>query len=247
MPPEGRIAPRARLQMPNTTALRLLLLSADPFLVNTFVNASVQLGIEVESSKDCQQVSDQLNRSRYEAVVLDFDTVPDARPMLASFREGRFNKNAVALVVATDQARTGQVLDRAQFLLRRPIETSSVKKTLNAAYELMRGERRRHFRCAVDFPVKLTIIGSGNVIECVAMDISSRGVAVAAPIPLKPGETVDLELYLPHESVVNAIGFVIWDDQHGKSGLHFQCSDAEMRYRLDSWLDSQFAEKNAQL
>jgi hypothetical protein len=201
----------------------------------------------VESSEDRQQVSDQLNRSRYEAVVLDFDTVPDARPVLASVRESRANKNAVVFVVATDQPRTGQLLDRAQFLLRRPIESRSVKNTLNAAYELMRGERRRHFRCAVDFPVKLTEIDSGNVVECVAMNVSNEGVAVATPMPLKPGETVDIALYLPHESVVHLTGLVIWDDQHGKSGLHFQCSGAEMRYRLDSWLDSQFSEKNSQL
>lgn len=127
-------------------------------------------------------------------------------------------------VIATDQACTGQVLlGRAQFLLRRPIDCRSVKKTLNAAYQLMRGERRRHFMCAVDFPVKLTIIDSASVIECVAMNVSSRGVAVATPIPLKPGETVDIALYLPHESAVHAIGFVIWDDQHGKNRLRFQC------------------------
>ena len=233
--------------MPNTIAPRLLLLSSDPFLVSTFVKLSAQLGIEVESSKDRQQVSDQLNRSRYDAVALDFDTVPDARPMLASVRESRSNKNAVVLVVSTDQARTGQVLDHAQFLLRRPIETRCVKKILNAACELRRGERRRRFRCAVDFPVKLTIIDSGNVIECVAMNVSSEGLAVATPLPLKPGETVDIALYLPHASAVHLVGLVIWDDQHGKSGLHFQCSGAETRYRLDSWLDSQFAEKNAQL
>ena len=246
-PPKEGLLPRTRLKMPNTTALRLLLLSADPFLVSTFVTASAQLGIEVESSKDRQQVSDQVSRSRYEAVVLDFDTVPDAGPVLASVRESRSNKNAVVFVVATDQA-TGQVLlDRAQFLLRRPIETRSVKKTLNAAYEFMRGERRRYFRCAVDFPVTLRITDSGNVIECVAINVSSEGVAVDTPIPLKPGETVDIALHLPHESVVHLIGLVIWDDQHGKSGLHFQRSGAEMRYRLDSWLDSQFVEKNAQL
>ena len=181
-------------------------------------------------------------------MVLDFDTVPDARPVLASVRESRSNKNAVVFVVATDQPRRVQVqLDHAKFLFRRPIEPRSVRETLNAAYELMRGERRRHFRCAVGFPVKLTIIDSGKVIECVATNVSSEGVAVATPIPLKPGETVDVALYLPHESVVHFTGLVIWDDRHGKSGLHFQCSSAEMRSRLDSWLDSQFAEKNAPL
>ena len=234
--------------MANTTALRLLLLSADPFLVTAFAKASAQMGIQVESSKDRQQVSDQLDQSRYEGVVLDFDTVPDVRPVLASIRKSRANMNAVMFVVATDQARTGQeLLDRAHFLLRRPIEPRMVTKTLNAAYELMRGERRRHFRCAVDFPVKLTIIDSGNVIDCVAINLSSEGVAVATPNCLKPGETVGIALYLPHESAVDLTGLVIWDDQHGKSGLHFQCTSAEMRYRLDSWLDSQFAEKDAQL
>jgi len=72
------------------------------------------------------------------------------------------------------------------------------------------------------------------------MNVSSNGMAVATPLILKPAEIVDILLQLPDGFAVCAIGIVIWDDKHGKSGLHFQCKTPEMRHKLDSWLSSQF-------
>jgi hypothetical protein len=69
--------------------LHMLLFTTDPLLVTSFKNVSRELGIEAEFSQDCQQVSHQLNHAKYEAVVVDFDTVSNARPVLASVRKSR--------------------------------------------------------------------------------------------------------------------------------------------------------------
>ena len=225
-------------------AMRMLLLTADPSLVTIFAGISNELGIAAESSCDSQQVSQQLNYEKYEALVLDFDTVSDAGPVLASVRQSRSNKNAVVFAVATDTKQMEKALqDRAHFLLRRPIETSAIRETLNVAFDLMLGERRRHFRCTAELPVQLTIINSGNSVKCSTINVSSNGISVATPVALKPPETVDIALVLPGGFAVLATGIVIWDDKQGKSGLRFQCRSPEMRHELDSWLDSKFAKQ----
>ncbi len=73
------------------------------------------------------------------------------------------------------------------------------------------------------------------------MNISSNGIAVKTPVSLKIAETMDIALLLPEPGTVRATGIVIWDDKHGTCGLKVQCSDPEMRKKLETWLDSQFA------
>jgi hypothetical protein len=230
--------------MSNTSTIRALLLTADPLLITTFTGVSSELGIQAESSEDSDAVSHQLNRARYEAVVLDFDTVSDAGPVLASVHQSRSNKEAVVFAAATNATHINQALQgRAHFLLRRPIEAPVIRRTLYAAYDLMVGGHRRHFRCTASIQVEVKIIRSGESFQCSTINISGNGVAIASPIPLKPAEMLNISLLLPDETTVYATGIVIWDDQHGKTGVSFQCSDPEMRHRLDSWLDSRFPSK----
>ena len=224
------------------TTLHVLLLTADPLLVSIFTNLFGELGIEAHASEDSQHIADQLNRAKYEGIVLDFDTVSNARPVLANVRESRSNKNAIVFAVATNANRAEQALgDHAHFLLRRPIEIRAIRQTLGAAYDLMLGERRCHFRYAVNLQVALTIIASGTSFQCSTINVSDHGMAVTNSRPFKLAETLDIALLLPDGFKVLATGTVIWDDKHGKSGLHFRCCTPEMRHRLDSWLDSQFA------
>jgi DNA-binding response OmpR family regulator len=232
--------------MDNTGAtMHVLLLTADPSLVATFTDLSKELGIEAESSGDSQEVSEQVNRGKYEGIVLDFDTVADASPVIATVRESRSNKNAIVFAVATLRDKSEQALqERAHFLIRRPIDTRTIRQTLHAAYDLMRSERRRYLRCAANLRVRLATI-SGAHLDCSTINVSSNGMAITTPIPLKLAEALDIALELPDGFTVGATGTVIWDDKHGKSGLRFHCSTPKMRQKLDSWLDSRASERAA--
>src|SRR5579864_29230 len=222
--------------------MHALLVTADSSLTAMLVNAFTELGVEAHARLEVDGVADQLNRAKYEGVVVDFDTVSNARTVLASVRESRSNKNAVVFAVATQANHTEQALEeRAHFLLRRPIEINAIRQTLGAAYDSMLGERRSRFRFTVSLSVLLTPLTSGTAIECSTLNVSSNGMAVVTPIGFKLAETLDIGLFLPDGFSVQATGIVIWDDKHGKSGLNFQCKTPEMRHKLDFWLDSVFA------
>lgn len=221
--------------------MNALLVTTDSGLVNYFAHATQEIGLETHASYSPDEVSNQLNRARFEALVLDFDTVAEARPILATARQSSSNKNAVVFAVATQMKHMEQALeDRAHFVLKRPFDDEEIKRTLHTAYDLMRREHRRTFRCVANLPVRLRTTNSREILECATLNISSHGMAVSSPVPLKPADTLDIGLRLPGEFEVRASGIVVWGDEHGEGGLKIQCRNPESRHKLDSWLDSQY-------
>jgi hypothetical protein len=223
--------------------MHALLVTLDSGLVTTFTDVSREVGIETQKSVETPGVPDELSRTKYEALIVDFDTVSQALPIIASVRESRSNKNAVVMAVATTHKQKQEALQEgANFVFERPFAKTEIRRVLSAAYDLMIGERRRYFRCAVDLPVRVTQKSSGATIECVTTNISSSGMALRGPIAFKSGEELNLELVSDDGAfILSANGTVIWDDKHGKTGLSIQCAGAEMQKHLDSWLDGRFS------
>lgn len=69
-----------------------------------------------------------------------------------------------------------------------------MKQILDAAYDLMLGECRCHFRSAVTIPVLLTKMDSKSL-ECSTLNVSSNGIAVRTPIPFKLGEPLGMPFF----------------------------------------------------
>jgi CheY-like chemotaxis protein len=218
--------------------LHVLVLTADAELRDTFATLFHELGIEAHTSSGSRGAAEKLSQTKYEGVLLDFDTVADARPVLTQVKESRSNKNAIVLAVATERSQAERVLrDQAHFLLQRPIDSAAIRRTLHTASDLMRIERRRYFRCSALLQIDLN--RSSGHLRAVTINVSSSGIAIKTPEPLQLGEQVELGLILPDGFAVRGSGVVIWDDKHGKSGLHFCCASQEIRARLDGWLDQQ--------
>jgi hypothetical protein len=221
--------------------LHMLLLTADPLLVSNFTDISREIGVETLSVVDSDRFSQQLSSAKYEGIVLDFDTVPTAIPVLVRVREAS-NTNAVVFAVATGANDRDRALqDGAHFLLKRPVGGIEIRRILNTAYDLMHSSRRRYFRFAAELPVVLSFTSSKKTLGCMTMNVSSDGMAVKTPVSLGLAETMDIALVLPELGTIRATGVVIWDDKHGKCGLKVQCSSPEMREKLNSWLDAHFA------
>jgi hypothetical protein len=103
---------------------------------------------------------------------------------------------------------------------------------------VMGSHHRRYFRCAVTVPVSLSTT-SGDHLKCMSINVSSNGLALNTPKPLELGAQIDLVVELTTETVVAGKGVVIWDDKHGKAGIHFRCNSPEMQSQLDFWLERQ--------
>jgi hypothetical protein len=230
--------------MVNATEICALLVTPDPWLVNNFVSVCGELGIEAQKSVTTSGVPEELEQAKYEAVLVDFDIVPETPPILASVRESPSNRNALVFAVATDTSHRHQALRQgANFIFERPIDPNEIRRLLYTAYDLMVRESRRYFRCTAELPVLLSQANAGTDLRCTAINISSNGMALRTPSSLHLGEVVQIALFLPGAGpAIRASGTVVWDDKHGKAGINFQCGVPRDQTELDAWLNSRFYE-----
>lgn len=231
--------------MASASDIRALVVTLDPWLDTTIHELSQEVGIETLTSSSRGGVPEELGHEKFEALLVDFDTVSETAPILATLRGIPSNKTAVVLAVATgDERRRSALSSGANFVFGRPLEVEELRRTLRVAYDLMHGERRRYFRCTADLPVRLTD-PFGKTTDSTTMNISSNGVAVRSPIPLKAAEMLEISFALPDGYEIRGTGVVVWDDKHGKSGLRLRCNEPDMHRKLDTWLDAQFASQRA--
>lgn len=228
--------------MTNAGELHALLLTREESVATSFGSICRELGIVTQPGAGCRELGQQLEQEKFQAVVMDFDSLESGQEDLAKVRESHLNKHAVVVAIATSTRNIELALyGRAHFVLKRPIEEAEIRRTMRAAYDFMLLDRRRHFRCSAVLPVRLRLVRNGSTVECTSMNLSANGIAVYSQTSFKPAEAVDLEIVLPDAFVIHASAIVVWDDKHGKTGLHFQCRTPEMRAKLDAWLSQEFA------
>ncbi len=228
--------------MSNSGEIRALLVTAEPLMAVVFADLFKEIGIGVQSSANTDSAVKELQLAKYEALVLDFDTIPETLSILRDVHESSSSKNALVFAVATSAAERQRALEQgANFILERPFARPQVKQVLSTAYGLMVRERRRYFRCAAELPVRIVQGGSGKQLSCNTMNISSSGMALSTPCAMNLGETLQMIFLLPNSGlIVSAAGVAVWDDKHGKTGISFRCASPEMQKRLDAWLDDRF-------
>src|SRR5438874_7251564 len=133
-----------------------LLLTSDESLIAHFTDASEELGIRFRSSAAWGEVCSQFQHGKYEAIVLDLETIDPSLPVLEQIKKVHANERAVIFAVASNSSHRDHALrGGAHFVINRPIERNHIRETLNAAYDLMYDERRRYFRCAVTLPARV--------------------------------------------------------------------------------------------
>ena len=230
--------------MNSAAEIRTLVVTRDAGLASTFSLISGEFGIAAQrSTQGHGNIPKELGDAKYEALLLDFETVPQTIPILTSLRRSPANKNAVVFAVVGSADSKRRARDQgATFLLERPLKDPEIRRVLQAAYGLMTRERRRYFRCRVEFPAYL-VRDSGEDLACKTINISSNGMAVSNPTILEAGEKVHVSFVLPGApSQTRARGTVVWDDKHGKTGLSIECVNSQMQMELDAWLDGNFSQ-----
>jgi hypothetical protein len=221
--------------------IRALMVTLDPWLASIFKDLSKDLGIDAQSSARSSAVTRELGSMNYESVLIDFDTISEPLPVLASVRGSRSSKDAFVFAVATPHLRRYQAIQQgADFVFRRPVLPAKIWGALESAYGRMVDQRRSSFRYPVELSVLLTRGVAGPRFQATTMNISSHGMSTSSGNQFTPGEKLFLNLGLPQGGMIQGIATTIWDDKHGRTGFSLQYTP-EMQARLDSWLDMQFS------
>jgi hypothetical protein len=225
----------------DTAEMKALLVTHEPPMVDLLRELFAEISIVIQGCADEAAAAEILSRTKFDALVLDFDNVSAPDPLVKSLRESPSNKNATLFAAATYGAAKQKAFEHGtSFIFERPFAPEQIRLVLRTAYAQMLRERRKYFRLAVELNVSI-IRNSGEELLGKTTNLSQNGMAVLTSAPLLHGESIKLNFQVPGAKLIlSADGSVVWDDKHGKAGINFQCASVEDQNRFAAWLDHEF-------
>ena len=176
-------------------SLKSLVLCSDEKIVRVLRRVLGDLDIEVELCSNADAALRKLTRQRFEAIIADCSD-DGAFEVLRSARNAPCNKHAVAVAIVDAIVGLKAVFGvGAHFVLYKPVSSERAKSSFRAARALMKSERRRNVRVAVQIPVVMRSPEAGGNMKVTTIDLSEGGMAVAVPSQYPPKREVADRLY----------------------------------------------------
>jgi c-di-GMP-binding flagellar brake protein YcgR len=224
-------------------SLKALVLCSDEKIVRVLRRTLGDLDITMEMCADSDTALRRLTRQRYEGIVADCSD-DGASDVLRSARSAPCNKQAVAVAIVEPIIGLKAVFDiGAHFVLYKPVTTERAKSSFRAARALMKSERRRNTRVAVQIPVVLRNLGSAPNMKATTVDISEGGMAVQIPNKTRPTGRWQVAFTLPGTN--NALELpaeFAWEGNRAQAGLRFQQISLDVSMQLREWLKQNSAD-----
>jgi PilZ domain len=220
--------------------MKALVVTRDAEMVGIFSHLFRGVYMEVCKCISESDAVERLSSEKFEALVLDVDNVAESATILNALKETRPNNHLVVFAVASNEQAKETASAFPTFNIERPLVPSRIRDLLARVHGRMLRDRQAYFRVAVELPVSIRR-GSGELSQSTTFNLSQSGMAITSPHLLEVGEQVTLGFAIPNSDLfVSAKGTVIWDDGHGKAGIHFECSSSSAKVRFFEWLHDQF-------
>jgi CheY-like chemotaxis protein len=219
-------------------SLQALVLCSDDKILRVLRRVLSDLEIAVELCTDADSAIRKLTRRRFEAVVVDCHDEDIAAQVLASVRSAHCNKRSIAVAMIDGQKalRSAFALG-AHFVLYKPITTERAKTSFRAARALMKCERRRNARVAMQIPVVLVSEDGAGQRKAVTSDISQGGMSFKLSRRPKNSGPMRIKFTLPGtDDSVECGAAVAWQEGGAQAGIRFVDLSPEQRDKLKSWL-----------
>jgi CheY-like chemotaxis protein len=220
-------------------SLQCLVFSSDDKIVRVLRRVLSDLEIGIEHCMDADSAIRKLTRHRFEAVIVDCSDESAASQVLKSARSAPCNKRAVAVsIIDGDRAlRTAFDLG-AHFVLYKPISSERAKASFRAARALMKRERRRNTRIAVEIQVTLMTDDPAGEQKALTTDLSEGGAALSRFKRPKDGKNLRVSLLLPGtESKIECAAEMAWENAGRQTGVRFVNLAPEAHKELIAWLN----------
>jgi len=218
--------------------LRSLVLCSDDKIIRVLRRVLSDLEISVEVCSDSDAAIRKLTRQRYEAVIVDCDDEALAARVLASVRSAPCNKRSIAVAMIDGQkaVRSAFTLG-AHFVLYKPISAERARTSFRAARALMKCERRRNTRIAMQIPVTLTGEKGNGQKAPVTVDIGLGGLSLQLARRKRGSEPLRVRFTLPGtEHVIECAAEVAWEGSGSQTGIRFKDMLSDQQVFLKQWL-----------
>ena len=217
-------------------ALKSLVLCSDDKIVRVLRRVLGDLDIEIELCPNSDSALRRLTRQRFEAIIVDV-TDDGAADVLRSSRNAPCNRQAVAVAIVDPNIGLKAVFGLgAHFVLYKPVLSERAKSSFRAARALMKSERRRNARVAVQIPVVVRSSVSANI-KVTTLDLSEGGMAVKLRSGRRPSNPVQISFTLPGTNRPLEIpAEFAWEASSEQAGLRFLQVAPDVAAHLREWL-----------
>ncbi len=224
-------------------SLKSLVLCSDEKIVRVLRRVLGDLDIEVDLCSTAEAALRKLTRSRFEAIIADCSD-DGAFEVLKSARSAPCNKQAVAVAIVEPVVGLKGVFGvGAHFVLYKPVTSERAKSSFRAARALMKSERRRNVRVAVEIPVIMRTTGAGGNLKVTTVDLSEGGMAVSMPQQNRPRGEWQIAFTLPGtSSAIEIPAEFAWEGSKKQAGLRFVNVSPEVTRQIREWLKQNSSE-----
>lgn len=218
-------------------SLKSLVLCSDEKIVRVLRRVLGDLDIDIDLCADSDAVLRKLTRQRFEAIIVDC-AEEGAFDVLRGSRSAPCNKHAVAVAIVEPTVALKSVFSiGAHFVLYKPVSSERAKASFRAARALMKSERRRNSRVAVQIPVALRSADGERNLRLTTVDLSEGGMAVAVPNQQRPRGKWQISFTLPgSSSPLNIPAEFAWEGSKKQAGLRFVEASLDATEQLKDWL-----------
>jgi ActR/RegA family two-component response regulator len=231
------------MNLPASSAFvgRVLLVSDDVITIQQLSESMQRFALSVEHCTEVSSALERLKRSKFEAVIVDFQIGSRAGAVLEETRHSASNEHAVLFTVSDNQTETTDAFKAGStFVLRRPLSAASIDLSLKAAYGLIVRERRRYFRCPMETPVVILRTSLPSV-HGHTVNVSEGGMSITASASLGPGDDVQLQFTLAGDEFRFALESTVCWAREQRFGLQFRSS--HQTSKLQEWLSRRLEEE----
>jgi DNA-binding response OmpR family regulator len=224
--------------------LQSLLMCADDKVVHVLRHALRDLQIGVEHCTDLDSAVQKLSHQRFEGVIVDCTSQEIAAKILKGTHSSPSNKRAITVAIIDGQSALKNAFELgAHFVLFKPISVQRTKSSFRAVRALMKRERRRDARIAVELPIELHLGKPARIVKCITADLSENGVAIRHKVKLP--QSFRVRFVLPGTAAeMNCTAEVAWENTQ-LQGLRFRDLSDEGTKQLKSWIARQLLETDA--
>jgi CheY-like chemotaxis protein len=217
--------------------LKSLLLCSDEKIVRVLRRTLGDLDIAVEHCASSEIALRHLTRERFEAIIVDC-AGPGAADVLGVVRASPCNLRAVVVAILDPATGLRSAFELgANFILYKPVTAERAKSSFRAARALMKKERRRNTRVAVQIPVEMSSRESGARFKVNTTDLGEGGLAISLPRRSKPHGRWQLKFTLPGSTMpLELEAQFAWEGTGTQVGLRFQDQSPAVGRLLREWL-----------
>jgi hypothetical protein len=194
------------------------------------------LRIHVDIEPEPERVPAKLARSKFDALIVDFDLDGTAR-VLGGLRE-QLTTVPVMIIGSPSHRRDFKAAD-ATFIFEKPISVEQAVRKLSAARNLILNGRLRYHRHPLDLPVCVSY-GRGKRVVADLLNLSQGGVAIRTEQTVSLPRPVRVAFTLPGSNLkLRAKGEVVWKKE-GNVGIRFAGMTSRQTRDLQLWLAKQY-------